>query len=83
MTASIARSLGAAAAVSARGKVEDARWVEEVSAVELTDGKPGAQGRPLLRPPCWAAPILSHGLLYLRGNDRLVCVELIPDRKGK
>ena len=34
VTASMARSLGAAAAVSVRGKVEDARWVEEVSAVD-------------------------------------------------
>lgn len=32
----------------------------------------------LLRYPCWAAPILSHGLLYVRGADRLVCLELIP-----
>jgi outer membrane protein assembly factor BamB len=35
-------------------------------------------GRPLLEYPCWAAPVLSHGLLYLRGNDRLVCLQLIP-----
>lgn len=32
----------------------------------------------LLKPPAWAAPILSHGLLYVRGRDRLVCLELIP-----
>ena len=30
------------------------------------------------RYPCWAAPILAHGLLYIRGRDRLVCLELIP-----
>jgi len=30
------------------------------------------------RYPCWAAPIVSHGLLYIRGRDRLVCLELIP-----
>jgi len=36
-------------------------------------------GAPLLRYPCWAAPILSHGLLYVRGHDRLVCLELIPE----
>ncbi len=35
-------------------------------------------GPPLLKPPAWAAPILSHGLLYLRGDDRLVCLRLIP-----
>ncbi|MEM7316149.1 MAG: PQQ-binding-like beta-propeller repeat protein, partial [Planctomycetota bacterium] len=33
-------------------------------------------GRALLRYPAWSAPILSHGLLYVRGNDRLVCAEL-------
>lgn len=52
---------------------------EEVSSVELrADGK---RGEPLLNEPCWAAPILSHGLLYLRGADRLVCLELIPKFK--
>jgi outer membrane protein assembly factor BamB len=58
---------------------------EEVSSVELRlpgpDGKPDPQGKPLLREPCWAAPILSHGLLYLRSADRLVCLELIPNAK--
>jgi hypothetical protein len=37
-----------------------------------------ADGEPLLTYPAWAAPALSHGLLYVRGNDRLVCLELIP-----
>lgn len=40
---------------------------------------PGAGAPPLLRYPAWAAPILSHGLLYVRGEGRLVCLELIPD----
>ncbi|HUG68545.1 MAG TPA: PQQ-binding-like beta-propeller repeat protein [Pirellulaceae bacterium] len=40
---------------------------------------PAFQPRPLLKHPAWAAPILSHGLLYVRGDDRLVCLELIPD----
>jgi outer membrane protein assembly factor BamB len=61
---------------------------EEVAQVTLTRKEPdfgdsalfGPQPRlrPLLRYPAWAAPILSHGLLYLRGDDRLVCLELIP-----
>ena len=38
-------------------------------------------GDPLLKYPAWAAPVLSHGLLYLRGKDQLVCVELIPDNR--
>ncbi|MFO0864431.1 MAG: PQQ-binding-like beta-propeller repeat protein [Gemmataceae bacterium] len=49
-----------------------------VSEVELVDPK---TKRPLLTPPCWAAPIVSHGLLYVRGDDRLVCLELIPTKK--
>jgi outer membrane protein assembly factor BamB len=36
---------------------------------------------PLLRYPAWAAPVLSHGLLYVRGRDSLVCLELIPGIK--
>ena len=30
-----------------------------------------------LKYPCWAAPIVSHGLLYVRGDGRLLCLELI------
>jgi outer membrane protein assembly factor BamB len=37
-----------------------------------------ADGAPLLEYPAWAAPVLSHGLLYVRGANRLVCLELIP-----
>ena len=36
-------------------------------------------GPPLINPPAWSAPILSHGLLYLRGADRLVCLRLTGD----
>jgi outer membrane protein assembly factor BamB len=55
---------------------------EEVSNVELRlRDENGTVGEPLLKEPCWAAPILSHGLLYVRGSDRLVCLELIPQDK--
>lgn len=33
-----------------------------------------------LLPPCWAPPVLSRGLLYIRGKDRLLCLELIPKK---
>lgn len=66
-------------------KVNPERY-ELVSEVILPAGaeekalEPAEFGPPgLLRPPCWAAPILSHGLLYVRGNGRLVCLEVIPD----
>ena len=35
-------------------------------------------GAPLIEAPARAAPVLSHGLLYVRGAGRLVCIELIP-----
>src|SRR5262245_19040061 len=35
----------------------------------------------LLEKPCWAAPALSHGLLYRRGKDYLICLELIPQKR--
>jgi outer membrane protein assembly factor BamB len=28
--------------------------------------------------PYWAAPVLAHGLLYVRGEGRLLCLDLIP-----
>jgi outer membrane protein assembly factor BamB len=54
---------------------------EEVSTTDLN--KLGALPRQdrtgrVPRDPWWAAPVLSHGLLYLRGDNRLVCLELIP-----
>jgi outer membrane protein assembly factor BamB len=57
---------------------------EEVAQVTLMREEPDPQRKklfapqPLLKYPAWAAPILSHGLLYVRGDDRLVCMELIP-----
>ena len=36
-------------------------------------------GRRLLSTPAWSAPIVSHGLMYVRGQDRMLCVELIPE----
>jgi len=56
----------------------DSQKYDEVAAVELLDPR---TKRPLLEYPCWAAPIVSHGLMYVRGEERLVCVELIPGKK--
>ena len=36
------------------------------------------KGRPLLAHPAWNAPVLAHGLLYVRGRDRLLALQLIP-----
>lgn len=44
---------------------------EEVSRFEV----------PELSYPCWAPPVLSNGVLYLRGKGKLVALELIPAKK--
>jgi len=31
----------------------------------------------LLVAPCWAAPVIAHGYLYVRGQGRLVCLDLL------
>ena len=39
-------------------------------------------GSNAIRFPAWGAPILAHGLLYVRGKDRLFCFELIAAASG-
>ncbi|MGV3485872.1 MAG: PQQ-binding-like beta-propeller repeat protein [Planctomycetaceae bacterium] len=51
---------------------------QKLSLVTSIDLDQPAAGRPALGQPYWAAPILSHGLLYVRGSDRVLCLELIP-----
>jgi hypothetical protein len=40
-----------------------------------------ADGTPLLKYPAWAAPALAHGLLYVQGADRLVCLRLLTSKE--
>jgi outer membrane protein assembly factor BamB len=54
-------------------KVNPERY-EETAKAELK----AADGGALLKSPARAAPVLSHGLLYVRGKDRLACLDLIP-----
>jgi outer membrane protein assembly factor BamB len=62
-------------------KVNPNRY-EEVSALHLHRvGKPAGDRERLNRDPYWAAPIVSHGLLYVRGEGRLLCLELIPAKR--
>jgi outer membrane protein assembly factor BamB len=44
---------------------------EEVSKYEV----------PELEYPCWAPPVLSNGIMYLRGKGKLIALELIPAKK--
>jgi outer membrane protein assembly factor BamB len=60
----------------------DPQKCEVVSSLGLREGDISDGKTPVtVRPPCWAAPILSHGLLYVRGGDKLVCLELIPEKR--
>ena len=50
-----------------------------VAQMELAQIKDSRDGNPLVQSPSWAPPVLSHGLLYVRGKDKVVCLELIPE----
>jgi outer membrane protein assembly factor BamB len=45
---------------------------EPVRSIELRDDA----DIDLLTPPAWTAPVIARGLLYVRGDDRLVCLDL-------
>lgn len=49
---------------------------------DLLGGNPNKKisGGVLLKYPCWAAPVIARGLMYVRGDDELVCLELIPSK---
>ncbi len=54
----------------------NSKQIEVVAECDLSQVRT-EDGQPLLEYPCWAAPVVSHGLMYLRGKDRLVCFQLI------
>jgi len=37
-------------------------------------------GRELLAPPCWSAPVIARGLLFVRGAGRVACLDLLSER---
>jgi outer membrane protein assembly factor BamB len=45
-----------------------------------TDRAMQGRGAELLVAPCWAAPVIAHGYLYVRGAGRLVCLDLMGAR---
>ncbi len=51
-----------------------------VTSVDLERMTNPKNRRSLLEYPCWAPPVLSDGLLYVRGPKHLVCLELIPPK---
>jgi outer membrane protein assembly factor BamB len=70
------------------GLTEDGKLVlfridpQKCDVISTIDLRLAAKGEPrFFLPPCWAAPIVSHGLLYVRGSNRLLCFELIPKKQ--
>jgi hypothetical protein len=49
---------------------------DEVSRARVVGVVAPGREADLLAPPCWAAPVIARGLLYVRGKDRLVCLDL-------
>jgi PQQ-like domain len=49
--------------------------------VNPTKYEPVAKWVTELDYPSWAAPVVSNGLVYVRGKDRLIAAELIPEKK--
>ncbi len=49
---------------------------DEVSRTRVVGVVEPGRETDLLTPPCWAAPVIARGLLYVRGKDRLVCLDL-------
>ena len=52
----------------------------ELIAATVLSKPEGQELNPKLNYPCWAAPIISQGLLYVRGSKKLICMELIPKK---
>ncbi len=53
-----------------------------VAQVDLAEAHPLAAedtAATVANDPWWSAPILSHGLLYVRGGGQLICMEVIPE----
>lgn len=45
----------------------------------VTTYQPGARDRNRIRltNPCWAAPVIANGKMYVRGKSQLICLELV------
>ncbi len=56
----------------------DATEYQPIAEMDLGSMIDPKNRKPFINPPSWAPPVLSHGLLYVRGEDRVICLELIP-----
>ncbi|GAB5406184.1 MAG: PQQ-binding-like beta-propeller repeat protein [Aureliella sp.] len=54
--------------------------MEELRTVNLQDFA-AEDNKPLVRSPCWAAPVVAGGKLYIRGREHLLCMQLTSAQK--
>ncbi len=52
--------------------------LQVLAEMDLNEKTEPITGAPYIQTPSWAPPVVSHGLLYVRGADRVICLELIP-----
>ncbi|MCE9526875.1 MAG: PQQ-like beta-propeller repeat protein [Planctomycetales bacterium] len=68
-------------------KVDPGKYIEVTSLALIPKpagpriGGEGSTAAEVGRDPFWAAPVVSHGLMYVRGGGKLFCYELIPEKK--
>ncbi len=55
----------------------NSKKLEKIADCDLNERLDPVDKQPLINPPSWAPPVLSHGYLYLRGEDRVVCFDLV------
>ncbi len=56
---------------------------DDVTNAAAKTGAVAASDRPILRYPSWNAPVLSHGRLYVRGKDQVICLDIAPRPASK
>lgn len=73
---------GHLAIVGERGKVMLAKATSDKFQLVSTYS-PGKADEDVvrLRNPCWAAPVIANGMMYIRGKDQVVCFRLVAGAK--
>jgi len=76
------QGLGRASFLMADGHLVALGERGELALVEVNPERYLAKARvKVLEYPCWTPPVLSHGLLYLRNENQLACLDLREKEK--
>jgi hypothetical protein len=57
----------------------DNRSFRVISEMDLANTIDPRDNAPYIQTPSWAPPVLSHGLLYVRGANKVICLKLIEE----